>query len=78
MHRCLSIPVALHAALKHPSQLLGSHGAAALKAYHARIEEFNKELGALPSKEGQTLMDVAPGDVESQVSYLGIKRKRVD
>ncbi len=72
----MSIPVALHAALRHPSQLLGSHGAAALKAYQTSMEEFDRELGSLSDGDGLSLSGTV--GVEALGQLLGMKRKRVD
>ena len=78
-HRCLSIPVTLHAALKHPSLLLGSKAIAALQAYNKGIEEFDRELSAAARVlSTENVVNLPKANMEASVPYLGMKRKRTD
>ncbi len=64
--------MALNAALKRPSQLLGAQAATSLKAYQMSIEEFNRELDSL-DEEGGRVLRAGPETIEP---FLGMKRKR--
>ncbi len=67
--------MALNAALRRPSQLLGAHAAAALKAYQMSVEEFNRELGSR-AEESVSMGGVLGAGNDATESFLGMKRKR--
>lgn len=71
--RCLSIPVALNAALRRPTQLLGARAAAALHTYQMSIDNFDRELGSL-TEEGYVSVGGTGNDAIEP--FLGMKRKR--
>jgi len=70
--RCLSVPVSIVAAIKHPERLLGTQAATALNMYHADIRAFNKELGTMSTATSQTTAESA------DTPFIGMKRKRTD
>ena len=73
--RCLSVPVTLRAALKHPSRLLSNNPALLVQKYRQSLSEFDKAVHSLEEKEPDScLMGGAPMDVSDHVTLLGQER----
>lgn len=77
--RCLSIPVTLRAALKHPARLLGNKPASLLQTYHKSVKDFDRAVHSLEAKgQDVCVTGTTSVDVNSHVTMLGLKRKRTD
>lgn len=72
-NRCLSIPVTLRAALKHPAQLLGSKPALLLQQYRQSMKDFDLSISSEETKDDDT--GAAPMAIGDHVTMLGREQK---
>lgn len=76
-NRCLSIPVTLRAALKHPTQMLGSKPAMLLQQYSQSMKDFDLSVRSEDSKDDDEvcITGTAPMDISDHVTMLGREQK---
>ena len=72
-NRCLSIPVTLRAALKHPTQLLGNKPTLLLQQYRQSVKDFDLSLSSVEGKDD--IVGAAPMDVSDHVTMFGQERE---
>ena len=75
-NRCLSIPVTLRAALKHPTQLLGNKPAMLLQQYCQSMKDFDLSISSEDAKDDEVcITGAAPMDISDHVIMLGREQK---
>lgn len=75
-NRCLSIPVTLRAALKHPTQLLGNKPAMLLQQYCQSMKDFDLSISSEDAKDDEVcITGAAPMDISDHVTMLGREQK---
>lgn len=75
-NRCLSIPVTLRAALKHPTQLLGNKPALLLQRYCQSMKDFDLSICSEEAKDDDIcITGAAPMDIGDHMTMLGREQK---